>query len=101
MTVFVTLQGMGFRSKVSEVALKEYKTVQAAIDAILAGKGELTYIHTCSIATTLFTDDVKILLPYYFYYPYTCVGNYAFHKQYKINILLPFLSSYNLIPKIT
>ena len=33
-------QGMGFRSDVSEVALKEYKTVQAAIDAILAGKGE-------------------------------------------------------------
>lgn len=31
------LQGMGFRSEVSEVALKEYKTVQAAIDAILAG----------------------------------------------------------------
>ncbi len=33
---------MGFRADVSEVALKEYKTVQAAIDAILAGKGELT-----------------------------------------------------------
>ena len=64
---------MGFRSKVSEVALKEYKTVQAAIDAILAGKGELTYMHTCSI------------------------GNFAFHRQ----CLLPILSSYILIPKIT
>ena len=35
---------MGFRSDVSEMALKEYKTVQAAIDAILAGKGEQMYI---------------------------------------------------------
>lgn len=40
--LIILLQGMGFRSEVSEVALKEYKTVQAAIDAILAGKGEQT-----------------------------------------------------------
>ena len=33
------LQSMGFTSSLSELALKEYKTVQAAIDAILAGKG--------------------------------------------------------------
>ena len=32
---------MGFTSNLSEVALKEYKTVQASIDAILAGKGIL------------------------------------------------------------
>ena len=37
---------MGFTSELSEIALKEYKTVQAAIDAILAGKGE--QIYTCT-----------------------------------------------------
>lgn len=53
----MTPQGMGFRSDVSEVALKEYKTVQAAIDAILAGKGEQNTLHR---PTMLITGDVKI-----------------------------------------
>ena len=50
-------QGMGFRSEVSEVALKEYKTVQAAIDAILAGKGELAW------PTTVDSIAFSLLLP--------------------------------------
>ena len=40
---------MGFRSDVSEVALKEYKTVQAAIDAILAGKGRQTDMYIVTV----------------------------------------------------
>jgi len=31
---------MGFPSDVSETALRELKTVQAAVDAIIAGKGK-------------------------------------------------------------
>ena len=31
---------MGFPSSISEVAIREHKTVQAAVDAILAGNGE-------------------------------------------------------------
>ena len=34
------LQNMGFPSSISEVAIREYKTVQAAVDAILAGNGK-------------------------------------------------------------
>ena len=46
-----TYQGIGFTTSLCEAALKEYKTVQAALDAILAGKGEKqlcsTHASTC------------------------------------------------------
>ena len=34
------LQNMGFPPSISEVAIREYKTVQGAVDAILAGNGK-------------------------------------------------------------
>lgn len=62
---------MGFRSDVSEVALKEYKTVQTAIDAILAGKGRQTDMYIVTVERCMLSQT--ILQFCFLFSPFMCI----------------------------